>query len=272
GIAHDFNNLLMGVLGNASLAMHQVPEDSPVRQRLDEIRVAGRRAADLCGQMLAYSGKGRFVLEPIELASFLGEKRADLEALLGADARFTLELDRELPRLRGDRAQLLQMLSQLVINASEALDGKPGAVTLRARGESLGQSLENPHLGEVCSPGHYLVLEVCDDGVGMDAATKARIFEPFFSTKFTGRGLGLAAVLGIVRSHRGHIDVTSRPGAGTTVKVMLPAEAVEPASDVTPDASDVVPASVASAAVSSAAAAGGGGPMGEEMAVHAQDR
>ncbi|MEM1179263.1 MAG: ATP-binding protein [Acidobacteriota bacterium] len=277
GIAHDFNNLLMGVLGNASLAMHQVPEDSPVRQRLDEIRVAGRRAAELCGQMLAYSGKGRFVLEPIDLGGFLGKKREALEALLGADARLLIHIDQGLPKLRGDGAQLLQMLSQLVLNASEALEDKPGTVSVRARAESVTEAFENPHLGEICRPGDYLILEITDDGVGMDASTKARVFEPFFSTKFTGRGLGLAAVLGIVRSHSGHIDVASEPGNGTTVMILLPALAAPEEGDEAMSAQDAPPAAAVRGAVPSTAATSAaprldevGAPV-EEMAVHVQE-
>ena len=227
GIAHDFNNLLMGVLGNASLALMQMPEDSPLRPRLDEIRKAGRRAADLCGQMLAYSGKGRFVLEPVDLADFLRQKERDLVGALGPGVRLDLSLARHLPEIHGDRSQLMQMLGQLVGNAAEAIEERGGAagvgnVTLRVSEKHVGQPFENAHLGVLCPPGDYVELVVEDDGAGMDEATLARIFEPFFSTKFTGRGLGLAAVLGIVRAHRGAIEVSSAVGGGTRIEVLLP--------------------------------------------------
>ncbi|MEM6793653.1 MAG: transporter substrate-binding domain-containing protein [Acidobacteriota bacterium] len=224
GIAHDFNNLLVGVLGNASLAQRFVARDSVVYQRLEEIRVTGRRASELCQQMLAYSGKGRFVIERVELNALVRDSEERLDATLGAGVRLELKLSREAPAVSADVGQLHQVLTRLVENAAEALGEGEGTITLETGSRRCEESeLLELYPGDSLPAGLYALLTVRDDGLGMDEQTRERAFEPFFSTKFTGRGLGLAATLGIVRGHRGAIDLHSVPGEGTRFTVYLPA-------------------------------------------------
>lgn len=224
GIAHDFNNLLVGILGNAGLALAELPPESPVRETVAEIELAGQRAADLARQMLAYSGRGKFVVQPISLNGVVEEMAHLLRVSVGAGVRLVLDLAPGLPAVVGDATQLRQVVMNLVINASDAIGSGEGTVRVRT---SLAAGAPALFERAVLAPGQlaerYVVLEVADTGSGMDAATLSRIFDPFFTTKFTGRGLGLAAVLGIIRGHRGGIDVESAPGAGTTFRVMLPA-------------------------------------------------
>ncbi|PFG72837.1 PAS domain-containing hybrid sensor histidine kinase/response regulator [Tepidiforma thermophila] len=224
GIAHDFNNLLVGILGNAGLALAELPPESPVRATIADIETAGQRAADLARQMLAYSGRGKFVVGPLQLNALVEEMAHLLRVSVGAGVRLVLDLAPGLPPVVGDATQLRQVVMNLVINASDAIGAGEGTVRV-----TTAAAPGRPELfaGAVVTPGElaarYVVLEVADTGSGMDAATLTRIFDPFFTTKFTGRGLGLAAVLGIVRGHQGGISVTSAPGEGTRFRVMLPA-------------------------------------------------
>ena len=225
GIAHDFNNLLTGILGNASLARLDLPPGhASVRASLDNLEQATVRAADLCKQMLAYAGKGRFVIEPLSLSRLVKETADLLEVSLGRKSTLHLDLAEGLPAFKGDATQVRQILMNLVLNASEALAENGGAITVRTGCVRVTHEyLARAKFNEQAPEGEYVFVEVSDNGCGMDAATQAKIFDPFFTTKFTGRGLGLAAVLGIVRGHRGVIQVYSEPGQGTTFKVFFPA-------------------------------------------------
>ncbi len=225
GIAHDFNNLLTGILGNASLVRLDLPRGyAGVRSALDNLEQATVRAADLCKQMLAYAGKGRFVIQPLSLSQLVREAATLLEVSLGRKARLQLQLADGLPAFQGDATQVSQILMNLVLNAAEALDEKGGVITVRtALVQVTREVLEKIKFHERVEEGRYVVVEVSDKGCGMDAVTQAKIFDPFFTTKFTGRGLGLAAVLGIVRGHKGAIQVESERGRGTTFKVYFPA-------------------------------------------------
>lgn len=224
GIAHDFNNLLVGILGNAGLALAELPPESPVRGTVEEIQAAGQRAADLARQMLAYSGRGKFVVQPLNLNGLVEEMVHLLRASMGKGVQLALDLAPGLPAVRGDATQLRQVLMNLVLNASDAIGGGEGTVRVGTRVEAGSATLlAGAVVAPVVPAGRYVVLEVEDTGVGMDHETLGRIFDPFFTTKFTGRGLGLAAVLGIVRGHEGAIAVTSEPGRGTRFRVMLPA-------------------------------------------------
>ena len=219
GIAHDFNNLLTGILGNASLVLDDMAPGSPGRAPLEAVISASERAAQLAQQMLAYSGKGRFVLERLDLAARVRETAPLIRASVPPTVHLQLNLDEHLPLVEADVAQVQQVIMNIIINAAEAIpEGSPGSVTVNVRAEEIaaGGSAE-------LEPGTYVVFEVIDTGTGMDDETKARIFDPFFTTKFTGRGLGLAAVLGIIRGHRGDIDVTTGLGRGTRFRVFLPA-------------------------------------------------
>ena len=224
GIAHDFNNLLTGVLGNASLAASEIPPESAAHGFLTQIEKAASRAADLCRQMLAYSGKGRFDVKALELNGLIRETMNLLGISISKRARLDYQLAPSLSAVLADATQLRQIVMNLVINASEALGERDGTVrvstgTARLDAAQLAHSNASPD----AKPGSYVWFEVSDTGCGMAPDVLKRVFDPFFTTKFTGRGLGLAAVLGIVRGHRGALTVTSAPGEGTCFRVMLPA-------------------------------------------------
>jgi len=223
GVAHDFNNLLTGVIGYVSLALQQAPEDAALRVFLDRAVESAQRAAELCRQMLAYSGRGRFVVGLLDLSRAVRDLGALLQTSVSRKAVLSLELADELPSVLADASQIRQVLLNLVHNASESLDGREGAVTVRTgRAWCDPDYLRHTIIDDDLPEGEYLFVEVADTGCGMDDEMRRRVFEPFFTTKFTGRGLGLAAVLGIVRGHHGAIHLTSEPGLGTTVRVLLP--------------------------------------------------
>ncbi|MEA2545695.1 MAG: two-component system, cell cycle sensor histidine kinase and response regulator CckA [Chloroflexota bacterium] len=230
GIAHDFNNLLVAILGNASLALLDLPEDSPARQSIADIEVASQRAGELARQMLAYSGRSRFQVEPIELGELVRELMTLLQVSIGKSVVIKLDLSKEPIIVDADAAQLRQVVMNLVINAADAIGDRSGFVTIRVgRLRADAAYLADVHPEAELAAGHYAALEVSDTGMGMDTATQARIFDPFFTTKFTGRGLGLAAVLGIVRGHGGALRVYSEIGRGSTFRIVLPLSASSPA-------------------------------------------
>ena len=226
GIAHDFNNLLVGMLGNASIALEDVPREHKARESIEHIERAARRAAELTRQMLAYSGKGRFVVEPLDLSEVVDEMRDLLEVSINKKASLVRELGRELPLVRADATQLRQVVMNLITNASDALEDKPGSIRLST---GLVQAdaayLDEMDVGSEATPGTFVYLEVTDTGQGMDEETRVRMFDPFFTTKASGRGLGLAATLGILRGHGGAIRVYSESGKGSAIKILLPADA-----------------------------------------------
>ena len=242
GIAHDFNNLLMVILGNADMALQEAPRNSPVRNSIEEIRKASKRAADLTNQMLAYAGKGRFNVQPTQLNDLIEEMGQLLRASLSRKIVLNTDLEAGLPLIQADAAQARQVVMNLFLNAAEAVAEESGMVTIQTsllhmtRGE-LARTVLDGKLPE----GPYVCLTVTDTGCGMDAETLGRLFDPFFSTKFVGRGLGLSAVLGIVRGHRGTMQVDSQPGRGTTFKVLLPPAPGECPPEAPADASQVRP-------------------------------
>jgi PAS domain S-box-containing protein len=224
GIAHDFNNLLTGVLGNADLALLELKPENPGRPFLEEIRVTSKRLADLTRQMLAYSGKGRFVVEPIDLCLLVKEMTHLLQVSISKNVEVRYDFQNGLPLIEADATQIRQVVMNLITNASESMGDTPGFISVRLHAQRADRALlSGTYLDEGLPEGLYVSLEVSDSGSGMDDETRSRIFDPFFSTKFTGRGLGLAAVLGIVRGHRGAITVRSEQGKGTTFTVLLPA-------------------------------------------------
>jgi PAS domain S-box-containing protein len=210
GLAHDFNNLLTGIMGNASLAAEEAGSPERIRQRCGEILSASERAAMLIRQMLAYAGKGRFVVTRLDLSALIREILPLLRTSISRMIELELRLAPEVPRLEADPAQIQQLVMNLAINAAEAIGERPGTVSIATSSRQRDGEPE-------------LVLEVRDTGCGMDDATRARIFDPFFTTKFTGRGLGLSAVIGIIRQNRGSISVSSAPGQGSTFTVVFPA-------------------------------------------------
>jgi PAS domain S-box-containing protein len=224
GIAHDFNNILMAIIGNADLALMRINKESPGVDNLHKIEEAAARAADLAKQMLAYSGKGKFVVEHINLNRLLEDMLHMLEVSISKKAVLRLNLIPNLPSVEADATQMRQIVMNLVINASEAIGDKSGVIAITTGCMDCDKDyLKDVWLYENISGGLYVYLEIADSGCGMDKETMARIFDPFFTTKFTGRGLGMAAVLGIVRGHKGAIKVYSELGKGTTFKILLPA-------------------------------------------------
>jgi PAS domain S-box-containing protein len=224
GIAHDFNNLLVAILGNAGLALMELPPESPARQTVLDIETAAQRAAELTRQMLAYSGKGRFVIERLNLSRIVEEMAHLLEVSVSKRAVLKYRFAPDLPAVEGDATQIRQVIMNLITNASDAIGDRSGVISVSTGLMHADTAyLKSAYMDDDLPEGDYVYLEVADTGIGMDEATAARIFDPFFTTKFTGRGLGLAAVLGIVRSHRGAIKLYTEPGRGTTFKVLFPA-------------------------------------------------
>ncbi len=225
GVAHDFNNLLVGVLGEASLALGDMPASAPGRGHVERIERAALRASELTAQMLAYSGRGRFIVAPVRLDDLVREVRELLGSVIARTVTMQLDFPAAIPMVAGDPSQLRQVVMNLITNAADAIGDGPGTIRISAGTRVLsardGAAAQQP--GTVgLSPGEYVWLEVRDDGAGMDADTQARIFDPFFTTKPAGRGLGLAAVQGIVRSHGGRILVVSQRGQGTTFTLLFP--------------------------------------------------
>ena len=231
GIAHDFNNLLTGIMGNASIALDDLPSGIPVRSNLEAVVNASERAAALTRQLLAYAGKGRFVIERFDLSDLVREITNLLQSSIPKTVQLSLELQDALPCVEGDSAQIQQLIMNLVINAAEAVEeGQTETVLITTSLEQVNQAyIDQMAASHGISPGRYVTLEVRDAGCGMDPATLSRIFDPFFTTKFTGRGLGLAAVMGIVRGHRGALHVDSALGKGSSFKVLFPASEGIPA-------------------------------------------
>jgi PAS domain S-box-containing protein len=223
GIAHDFNNLLVGILGHASLALSDLPPELHVHDTVQQIEAAAMRAAELTTQLLTYAGKGKFVLERLDLSRLVADMGSLLASAVGRKVVLKLNLGEELPEVVAAPSELRQVVMNLVTNASEAIGSQPGRVALSTELVHADRALlASAHLDEKLPEGDYVSLKVEDSGAGMDESVRQRVFEPFFSTRFPGHGLGLAAVLGIVRAHRGAVRVESRPGRGTTVQVLLP--------------------------------------------------
>ena len=223
GIAHDFNNLLVAVLGNAGLLLRQLPAESPMREFALGIETAARRAADVAHQMLAYSGKARFSVEPVDLNRLIEETAELLRISVSRRTALVYEFAPEVAVTRADPTQLRQVVMNLLTNASESMEDRPGQITLRTGNVDMSaEEIARCTGGTEAPPGQYVFLEVEDQGKGMSPETMSRVFDPFFTTKLTGRGLGLAGVFGIVRAHRGCIHLSSREGRGTTFRILLP--------------------------------------------------
>lgn len=235
GIAHDFNNLLTTILGNTSLARMNVSDPSPVSDCLRKVEGAAMRAAELCQQMLAYSGRGQFVIKELNLNELIQEMATMLGAVISKRAVLNFRLADSVPLIRADASQLRQVILNLITNASDAIGDTSGVITLTTGILAAdAKYLNELALANQLLSGLYATLEVSDTGVGMDEATRLRIFDPFFTTKFAGRGLGLSAVQGILRGHKGAIRVYSQPGKGSTFKVLLPAHEAQLPATVSP--------------------------------------
>lgn len=228
GVAHDFNNLLLGVIGNADLALRSVAEGSPVADRLSRISTSARRAAELTRQLLTYAGQGKSETEPLDLAQLIQEMVRLLEVSISPKISVEYSLDSGLPAVEGDVGQIRQIVMNLVLNAAEAIGDDEGTIAVSAGASTIDEGDEaSDDWTAPPQPGEYVRVDVADSGSGMDEETQARVFDPFFSTKFGGRGLGLPVVLGILRSHGGALRMKSAPGVGSTFSILLPVSSGE---------------------------------------------
>lgn len=236
GIAHDFNNLLMVIIGNLDLALTEPSPATGQRSLLLDADQAARQASDLCRQLLVYAGKGASQAEAVDLGTLLREQAKMLEVSASKSARLITSLPEQLPLIQADVSQLRQVMMNLIINASDAIGDSPGVITLTANAMDCDEEyLDGAGVADPLKPGRYVCVEVSDTGCGMTPEVRQRIFDPFFSTKTASRGLGLAAVRGIVHNHGGGIRVYSELGKGTTFKLLFPVPArIEPAQQVNP--------------------------------------
>ena len=223
GLAHDFNNLLTIILGNARIARLDLPPGSPAVEHLAEIETATGRAAELTNQMLAYSGKGRFTLQSVDLSRVAEEIANLLQTVIPKTTALQFDLRSDLPAIEADPSQIQRIVMNLITNASEAIGEGGGAIKLSTGVVEADQTyLSGTYFDDHLAAGRYVYLEVSDTGCGMSPETQAKIFDPFFTTKFTGRGLGLAAAIGIVRAHRGALKVSSQPDVGSAFRLLFP--------------------------------------------------
>ncbi|TLS76217.1 response regulator [Mariprofundus erugo] len=222
GIAHDFNNILTTILGNAAIMSRHIPRQSEAYDRLQRVIESTERGGDLCKQMLAYAGKGKFMIRPINLSTMMQEITKLLSVSISKHVTLTYQLENELPSISGDAAQIQQVMMNLIINASEAIGDQRGEIHVSTGVIDAGPSLLDSCLANKPVPGSYVWIEVRDNGCGMSPEVQKKIFEPFFTTKLSGRGLGMSAILGIIKAHQGALKLTSAPGSGTTFTVYFP--------------------------------------------------
>jgi PAS domain S-box-containing protein len=235
GIAHDFNNILCVIMSNCSLAQLQ---PQMTGELLPEIDKAAQRAADLCRQMLAYAGKSLMTMKQVKMTALVDDMIKMLKATINKKVIVTSDLSANIPSIRGDASQLRQIVMNLIINASEAIGEENGDIRVSLTETTVVEGTSNKdHIGKSIPVGRYVCLEVTDNGCGMDDDTRQRVFEPFYTTKFTGRGLGMSAVLGIITAHKGALQLISQQGTGTTFKVYLPVQNDESAGDSLPHVS-----------------------------------
>lgn len=224
GIAHDFNNILYAAQGNLELAAEDIPEGSETGRFIGEAAHAVARAVELSSQMLAYSGKGKSTSESIDLSELVTDTAQLLAASASRNVTIQYSIPDDLPAIKGDVSQIRQILMNLVLNASEAIGDEGGSINIGVHLlDATREDLDATYIDDNLPTGPYLCLEVADTGCGMDEEALSKIFDPFVTTKFQGRGLGLSATLGIIRGHQGAIEVTSQPARGTTFRVLLPA-------------------------------------------------
>lgn len=229
GIAHDFNNLLVGILGNTGLALMDLAADDPIRDGIVQIEVAANRAAELTEQILTFAGKGSTTLREVNLSELASEMGQLLSSAISKEAQVSYKLPSSLPALLGDPGQLRQVVMNLIMNASDALGGESGSISVETGTTVMGaDDFRLASVCGVCTPGRYVYLEVIDDGCGMSDDVRSRMFDPFFTTKSTGRGLGMAATLGIIRSHGGVVEIESAQGEGTHFRILFPAHESTP--------------------------------------------
>lgn len=221
GVAHDFNNQLMGIIGYADLARNVVKDNVKALGFLDQLAQVVKVAADLTSQLLAFSRQGKFLVQPVDLHGLLAQIFPILARSLGGRIKIAQELAAERPFTLGDPSQLQSAILNLVLNARDAMP-HGGTVTVATSNVEFDDSGFQPRpLG--LAPGAYVVVQIRDTGMGVEKGLEAKIFEPFFSTKSTGTGLGLAAVYGTAKNHKGAVGMTSELGKGSAFTLYLPA-------------------------------------------------
>lgn len=244
GVAHDFNNLLFGILGQSALALRQLPAEQTARQHIEKAVQSAERAADLTRQLLAYAGKARFQIEPLDLNQLIQANSGLLETVVQRNSRLQLHLQPQLPTVNSDRGQLQQVLMNLVINASEAITHAQGQIVIKTAAITLTDDQDpTAFVGDLPNPGAYVRLEVSDNGCGIEHEVLEKIFDPFFSTKERGHGLGLSVVLGVVQALRGGLQVQSQLQKGSTFCVYLPANPEQAAAEETIEVAAILPPS-----------------------------
>ena len=241
GIAHDFNNLLLAVLGNLDIALKKLQPENTARMNIEQAVIAGRHASELTRQMLAYSGKGNFIITRVDLSRLVEENYHMLRAAIPKNITLELNLGTQVPPVMADAGQIQQVILNLITNAAEAIgDGQGDIVLSTGEGEYDREYLERSRIDVKPAPGRFVWIEVRDSGCGMDQEVQQKLFDPFFTTKITGRGLGMSAVMGVVMGHNGAIVIESRTGAGSVVRVLFPASGETAIEDnltgITPDA------------------------------------
>ncbi|MFZ4620863.1 MAG: PAS domain S-box protein [Bacteroidota bacterium] len=227
GIAHDFNNLMNSVLGQSALALHKLPKENPAVSNIQKAIKSSERVADLTKQLLAYSGRGKFIIDEIDLNALVQENIQMLELSISKTTELRLDLCSQPPRIMCDSSQIQQILMNLIMNGNEAVVPNPGVISILTNIITIDHDTNeySKYTAASLPAGRYAMLQVSDTGCGMNLETLSKIFDPFFSTKFTGRGLGLAAVLGIVKGHHGGLRITSNVGKGTMFEIVFPLSA-----------------------------------------------
>jgi len=219
GIAHDINNLLLTILGNADIALYKLSSESPLYKFINNIKVASMRASGLTNQMLAYSGKGSFIVEPIDLNKLVDEMANLLKVSISKNIMLKFSFEENLPTIEADAAQIRQVVMNLITNASESIGENNGVIEVKT---GVVKADTDSFFGKISQDLDYTYIEVLDTGCGMDEKTRKKMFNPFFTTKLTGRGLGLSVVNEIIHGHNGIINVHSEPQNGTRFTVFFP--------------------------------------------------
>jgi two-component system, cell cycle sensor histidine kinase and response regulator CckA len=229
GIAHDFNNILTIILGHCYILKADIDSGIDAKTHVQQIEAAGNRAADLCRQMLTYAGKSPLLQTEFSLWLLVDEVVKMLNSAIKKNVTIKLDLKRDIPMIVGDSSQIQQVIMNLLINAGEAIGDNKGTIAVSLKNPFIDDSTtpEIDYFGSRILPGSYACLEVSDTGSGMSEETKRRVFEPFYTTKFTGRGLGMSAILGIVKAHNGTLQLASTPDVGTTFRVYIPLKSAQ---------------------------------------------
>jgi signal transduction histidine kinase len=223
GVAHDFNNLLAAILGNTSIVLRSLPEDLPARNHAQQIETTSLRAVELTNQVMACSGKGRFIVEKVDISELIRKMEDRLKSSVSKHVTLEYHLNNELPTVTCDPAQVRQVILDLVTNASEATFDKDGTVTITTGSMNCDREyLKNSYMDDDLPEGDYVYVDVADTGCGITREIQRRMFEPFFTAKLRARGMGLSVVIGIIRAHGGAVRVESTPGKGTTFRILLP--------------------------------------------------